>query len=261
MDKESPLIMPGRPSWPEDGWNARPVQSTNRFQDLDQGERPVRFGRAAFLGLLGVGAGSLLVGSQIGPVFSAVNSITASILPTDGFRIYTVAAIPQLKASTFTLTVDGLVAHPQTVSLSDVLAMPSIHIARTYQCVTGWVVPHVHWQGVPLTYLMNLVRPTSSARFVSFYCADGAYTESLTLAEANRSDVMLGYKLNEKPLSVDQGYPLRLVVPGNYGYKFAKWVNRVTFSDTQLVGYWERGGYDINATDPDLQNEKTKFLS
>ncbi len=252
MDKQSPLWTPDSPSWHGPAKVVRPAEYT---------EKPVRFGRAAFLGMVGVGAGSLLLGSQLGPTFSAVNSITASILPSSGFRIYTVAPIPQLKASTFTLSIDGLVAHPQTLSLADVLNMPAVHEVRTYQCVTGWVIPKVHWQGVPLTYLMNLVRPTSSARFVSFYCADGAYTESLSLSQANQPDVMLGYKLNKKPLSVDQGYPLRLVVPGMYGYKFAKWVNRVTFSDTQLQGYWEQNGYAVDAYDPSLQNEKTQFLT
>jgi DMSO/TMAO reductase YedYZ molybdopterin-dependent catalytic subunit len=221
----------------------------------------VRFGRAAFLGMVGLGAGSLLVGQNLGGVFTLTNTLTASILPVDGFRIYTVAPIPTLKAATFKLTVGGLVAQPRTFSLADILALPYVHEERTYQCVTGWVVNDVHWQGLSLRHLISLVRPTSRARYVSFYCADGAYTESLSMAQAMQPDVLLAYKLNEKPLSVDQGYPLRLVVPGMYGYKFAKWVNHVSFDDSQLIGYWEQNGYAVDAYDPDLQNQKTRFLN
>ena len=259
MDEQSPLITPGSPRWAathdeqQPGTPLRPSHPT-------RADHPVRFGRAAFLGMLGVGAGGLLVGQNLGGAFNFANSLTASILPVDGFRIYTVAPIPHLKAATFRLTVDGLVAQPRTFTLADVLGMPSTHEVRTYQCVTGWVVNGVHWQGVSLRHLISLVQPTTSSRYVSFYCADGAYSESLSMEQAMQPDVMLAYKLNEKPLSVDQGFPLRLVVPGMYGYKFAKWVNHLTFSATQLQGYWEQNGYAVDAYDDQLRHDKTLFL-
>jgi DMSO/TMAO reductase YedYZ molybdopterin-dependent catalytic subunit len=260
MDEQSPIITPGSSRWAEAHGEVEPGQATH-LRHPAEAERPVRFGRAAFLGMLGVGAGGLLVGQNLGGAFNLTNSLTASILPVDGFRIYTVAPIPNLKAATFKLTVDGLVGQPRTFSLSELLAMPYVHEVRTYQCVTGWVVKNVHWQGISLRHLISLVRPTARARYISFYCADGAYSESLSMAQAMQPDVLLAYKLNEKALSVDQGYPLRLVVPGMYGYKFAKWVNHVTFSDTQLQGYWEQNGYDVDAYDDELKNDRTRFLN
>jgi DMSO/TMAO reductase YedYZ molybdopterin-dependent catalytic subunit len=253
-DTQSPLITPGDPRWPGDARNSRsPGSGWQPPSRPEEAERPIRFGRAAFLGLLGVGAGGLLLGQKIGPAFNVTSTLTASILPQDGFRIYTVTdGYPQIKAATYRLRVDGLVHNPSTFSLADILAMPYIHEVRTYQCVTGWIVNNVHWQGISLRHLISLVRPTSAARYISFYSADGAYTESLSMEQALKPDVLLGYKLNEKPLAVEQGYPLRLVVPGMYGYKFAKWVNRVSFSATQLQGYWEQNGYAADAYDKDI---------
>ncbi|GAC1430792.1 MAG: hypothetical protein NVSMB65_04300 [Chloroflexota bacterium] len=259
MDEQPPIITPQSPRWAAKQDDLEELGAP-RLRHPAQAERPVRFGRAAFLGMLGVGAGGLLVGQNLGGAFSLTSKLTASILPVDGFRIYTVAPIPHLKPATFRLTVDGLVAQPRVFSLADVLAMPSTHEVRTYQCVTGWVVKDVHWQGISLRHLISLAQPSSRARYISFYCADGAYSESLSMEQALQPDVMLAYKLNEKPLAVEQGYPLRLVVPGMYGYKFAKWVNRVTFAETQLQGYWEQNGYAVDAYDDALRHDRTVFL-
>jgi DMSO/TMAO reductase YedYZ molybdopterin-dependent catalytic subunit len=77
---------------------------------------------------------------------------------------------------------------------------------------------------------------------------DGVYSESLRLpSQAFKPDVMLGYYLNGKGLAREQGAPLRLVVPEMYGYKYAKWINRVEFSDRQQIGYWEQNGYTVDA--------------
>src|SRR2546423_771369 len=87
-----------------------------------------------------------------------------------------------------------------------------------------------------------------AARFINFYSADGVYSESLSLpGQAFQPDVMLGYHLNRRPLVREQGAPLRLVVPEMYGYKYAKWINRVEFSERQEIGYWEHNGYTVDA--------------
>ena len=121
-------------------------------------------------------------------------------------------------------------------------------MVRDYQCVTGWKVYHVHWQGVSLKTLARIAGARPAARFINFYSADGVYSESLRLpGQAFQPDVMLGYHLNGRPLVREQGAPLRLVVPEMYGYKYAKWINRVEFSDRQEIGYWEQNGYTVDA--------------
>jgi DMSO/TMAO reductase YedYZ molybdopterin-dependent catalytic subunit len=76
---------------------------------------------------------------------------------------------------------------------------------------------------------------------------DNAYSESLTFEQAKQADVLLAYELDGKPLLRQQGQPLRLVVPGMYGYKYAKWVNRIEVVDRVIPGYWEQNGYDVDA--------------
>ena len=113
--------------------------------------------------------------------------------------------------------------------------------------MTGWVVPKPKWEGVRLWDLVRAAKPKSNATALRFFCMDDAYTESLTFPQARPRDVLLAYGLNGKMLSRDQGLPLRLVVPGMYGYKFAKWVNRIEVVDKVVPGYWEQNGYDVDA--------------
>ena len=204
-----------------------------------------RVGRKIFLGLLGVGAAGLASGSLLSPVVSRVRD---AALPSSGFTIYTVAPMPVFNPHTWRLTVEGLVEHRLSLSYADLLSLPALAVVRDYQCVTGWKVYNVHWQGVSLKTLARIAGARPAARFINFYSADGVYSESLRLpSQAFQPDVMLGYHLNGRPLVREQGAPLRLVVPEMYGYKYAKWINRVEFSDRQEIGYWEQNGYTVDA--------------
>ncbi len=207
--------------------------------------RPQTFkvGRAAFLGLSGLTGAALLLGNRIPNAFSLLSGGTN----VNGFTIYTIAGFPTFDPATYRLKIDGLVAKPREYTYADLLALPSVSEVRYYQCVTGWVVPRPRWHGVRLWDLIQAAKPTAAARALRFTCMDGAYSESLTLDQAKPLDVLLAYGLNGKPLSRDQGQPLRLVVPGMYGYKFAKWVNHIEVIDRVVPGYWEQNGYDINA--------------
>ncbi len=204
-----------------------------------------RIGRKIFLGALGVGALGVVSNNILSPV---VSSVKDSVLPSSGFTIYTVAPIPVFHPATWRLTVGGMVDHTLSLSYQDLLNLPSITRVRDYQCVTGWKVPHCIWQGVSLQTLARLAGARPGASFINFYSSDGVYSESLRLpSQAFKPDVMLGYYLNNKPLAREQGAPLRLVVPEMYGYKYAKWIDRVEFSNRQEVGYWEQNGYTIDA--------------
>jgi DMSO/TMAO reductase YedYZ molybdopterin-dependent catalytic subunit len=125
--------------------------------------------------------------------------------------------------------------------------MPSTSIVKDYHCVTGWVVPNCHWTGIKLSNFLTTVNPKANAKYVLLSSADGSYTESLSLDQTQLPDVLLGYMLNGKPLSQEQGYPIRLVIPDMYGFKYIKWVNRITLSDHVEPGYWEQRGYAVDA--------------
>ena len=79
-----------------------------------------------------------------------------------------------------------------------------------------------------------------------FLCADG-YSSDLTIEEARLSDVLICYEMNGSPLPPEQGFPVRMVVPDHWGYKWAKWVTDIEVVNYDAKGYWESHGWSDNA--------------
>ena len=116
--------------------------------------------------------------------------------------------------------------------------------------MTGWTRIDNRWEGVQFAEVAKLARPTSKAKYATIECYGvPLYTTSLPLEYLMRDDVLFAYNLDGKPLAPGFGGPLRLVVPGKYGYKSAKWVKLVRFTEAQELGYWESRGYS-NTADP-----------
>ena len=86
----------------------------------------------------------------------------------------------------------------------------------------------------------------SDATALRFYSFDGEYTESLTLEQARRNDVVVAYELEGSPLSSEHGGPARLYVAPMYGYKSLKWLDRIELTAEVEEGYWEVRGYDTD---------------
>jgi DMSO/TMAO reductase YedYZ molybdopterin-dependent catalytic subunit len=76
---------------------------------------------------------------------------------------------------------------------------------------------------------------------------DGTYTESLTLEQARRPDVLVALRMLGGPVTHDHGGPVRLYVAPMYGYKSLKWLSRIAVTDHVIPGYWEHRGYDVDA--------------
>jgi DMSO/TMAO reductase YedYZ molybdopterin-dependent catalytic subunit len=89
------------------------------------------------------------------------------------------------------------------------------------------------------------VRPEAKA--LRFTCFDGAYTESLTMEQARRPDVIVAYGMQGGGVTRAHGGPVRLYVAPMYGYKSAKWLSGIELTDKVIDGYWERRGYDVDA--------------
>jgi DMSO/TMAO reductase YedYZ molybdopterin-dependent catalytic subunit len=118
---------------------------------------------------------------------------------------------------------------------------------RDFQCVTGWRVPKVPWAGVRLADVIDLARPTAAAKAVEFTSYDGLYTESLTIEEARRYDVLVAYEMYGKPVTVEHGGPVRLYVAPMYGYKSCKWLKSIELVSKATPGFWEQNGYAVEA--------------
>ena len=213
-------------------------------------------GRRVVLGLLGLGALGIVAGSHVqnalvrvlGPLEVRDPTGLLSLLPLgDTFRFYSVTAgAPQRNAADYRLSISGLVDHPTTYTLADLQAMPQTAIVRDFQCVTGWRVPEVHWSGVQLSHLLDIAGVGAGATAVRFLSFDGTYTESLTLAQARLSDVIVALDMLGSPVSHDHGGPVRLYVAPMYGYKSLKWLSGIELTSAVVPGYWETRGYSID---------------
>jgi DMSO/TMAO reductase YedYZ molybdopterin-dependent catalytic subunit len=213
-------------------------------------------GRRVFLGLTAFGLSGIVWGSKaaglmervFGPISVKDGTGLLGLLPTGRFRIYSVTGqLPNRAPAAWHLEVGGLADRPYTIGYDELLALPPAELKRDFQCVTGWRVPQVEWKGVRLADVLDRAEPQPAATAVQFESFDGAYTETLTLEQARRDDVIVAYELDGKPVSAAHGGPVRLYVAPMYGYKSLKWLQRITLVANPDPGYWEQQGYDVDA--------------
>ena len=166
--------------------------------------------------------------------------------PAVGPRDNSIKGVQQVDISTYQLTVDGLADEPQTYTYDDVLAMPSEERLIRLYCVEGWNA-NILWQGVPMKTLIESAKPKAEVNTVIFHAVDG-YTTSLPLQEILDGNLMLAYNANGIALPPEMGYPFIFVAEQKWGYKWARWVNRIELSsDDSYQGYWESNGYSNDA--------------
>ena len=215
-------------------------------------------GRHIVVGMLGVGAAGILVGDRaqsfleklLRPLSENDPTGLTSFVPTAGrFRIYTVVGFDPVKTDAeYRLKVDGLVDTPLELTLDDLRSrLPQTTLKKDFQCVTGWRVPDVDWKGVLLRDLLDEAGVKDGATHLRIHSFDGAYTESLTLEQARRDDVMAAHYMIDGPVTQEHGGPVRLYVAPMYGYKSLKWLDRIEVVDELTPGYWEVRGYDVDA--------------
>jgi len=214
-------------------------------------------GRRVLLGTLGLGALGVVAAPTLqrgleaflGGVSGKDPTGLTGLLPNGGgFRYYSVtASVPRKDDTNYRLTVDGMVDRPASYTLADLRALPQTRLVHDVQCVTGWRVPKTPFEGVRLSTLLDAAGVDPSAGAVRFTCFDGAYTESLTLDQARRSDVLVALKMQDKPVGHNHGGPVRLYVAPMYFYKSAKWLSGITVTRAVRPGYWEERGYDVDA--------------
>ena len=128
----------------------------------EPGGKPVHVGRRTVLGILGLAGIGVVVGAKVdnalGSVSSAVSNAIGVPLPgDDDFRFYTVTdSYPVIPADSYELTVDGMVREPVRLRLADLRSMKRTALVHQFQCVTGWVVPDVHWRACSFPTCSNV---------------------------------------------------------------------------------------------------------
>jgi DMSO/TMAO reductase YedYZ molybdopterin-dependent catalytic subunit len=209
------------------------------------------------LGLAGLGAAGIVGGRAVqsglsrvlAPIENRDPTGLVSLIPLGAtFRFYSVTgSVPTRTAADYRLDVTGLVGRSASYSLADLQAMPQTTLVRDFQCVTGWRVLEVHWSGVLLADLLDAADPSAAATAVKFRSFDGTYTESLTLDQARRADVLVALQMLGRPVTHDHGGPVRMYVAPMYGYKSTKWLSTIELTAEVEPGYWERtGDYDVD---------------
>ena len=151
------------------------------------------------------------------------------------------------------LEIRGLVERPYSLSLDELRALPSRTQITRHDCVEGWSVIG-KWKGVPLRGVLESAGIKPQARYVVFRCmdtlGDNLYYESCRIVDAFHPQTILAYDLNDKPLPIANGAPLRVRLERKLGYKQSKYLAAIELVDSYANigggkgGYWEDQGYD-----------------
>jgi Oxidoreductase molybdopterin binding domain len=201
-------------------------------------------------GFFGAAAGAAIVPSS--SVKARVISESALIgkdgyTPTAHFYRQQLRYIPRITSVFWALRMYGMVEKPLTITHEQLVSFEQTSLPCTLACISSSaknpMVGHALWTGVPMASLLEQVKPTSNASYAQLYATDGytTYVETEKLANA-----VLAYEMNGELLPQEHGYPARLIIPGLYGYKMPKWIQRIEFTDTPKPGFWEERGWSAS---------------
>ncbi len=179
-----------------------------------------------------------------------VDGIESFVVPNDNFyRIDTALVVPQVPRDTWRLSIDGFVENPIELTYDDLLARPQVERYVTLSCVSnpvgGDLVGNALWQGVLIKDILEEVGLTEGAEQLVSRSIDGWTCGTPVEAVMDGRDAMLAFGMNGEPLPAQHGFPVRMVVPGLFGYVSAtKWVTdwRLTRWD-DFDAYWVPRGW------------------
>lgn len=131
------------------------------------------------------------------------------------------------------------------ITLEDLKKLPKTEIIYDFKCIEGWSQIS-HWGGVRFSDFMKHYDLTAEAanQYISLYTPDRKYYVGIDMFSAMHPQTLLCYEMNDEPLPMNQGYPLRLIIPVKYGIKSLKRIGTLSFSNTRPPDYWAEQGYD-----------------
>jgi DMSO/TMAO reductase YedYZ molybdopterin-dependent catalytic subunit len=166
---------------------------------------------------------------------------------------------PRVDLNTWTFRIWGEVEEPREWNWEEFNRLPRTKLTLDLHCVTRWSMFDTEWDGVSLRSLVDagLVKLKPSAHYVIQHCEQG-YTTNTPLELALSDNMLMATHYDGKPLDLDHGYPLRMVIGVNrerpqnttaYLWKGGKWLRGLEFVREDRLGFWERAGYH-NEADP-----------
>jgi DMSO/TMAO reductase YedYZ molybdopterin-dependent catalytic subunit len=179
-----------------------------------------------------------------------IDEVQSWVVPNDRFyRIDTALAVPQVPRRDWRLRVHGMVARELELTFEDLVGRPMIERYVTLSCVSnqvgGDLVGNALFQGVRLKDVLDEAGVDPEATQVVSRSIDGWSCGSPTSAIMDGRDAMLAIAMNGEPLPAEHGYPVRIVVPGLYGYVSAtKWVTEIELTRWEdFDAYWVPRGW------------------
>ncbi|MDJ0349792.1 molybdopterin-dependent oxidoreductase [Cryobacterium sp. PH29-G1] len=179
-----------------------------------------------------------------------VAGITPLITPNaDFYRIDTALSVPRIDPNTWRLKITGMVENEVELNFAELLALPLEESTTTLACVSNYVggdlIGNATWLGYPIRELLARAKPTSGADMVLSTSQDGFTASTPIEALTDERNAILAVGMNGEPLPLEHGYPVRMVVPGLYGYVSAtKWVVELKLTRfDQEQGYWTPRGW------------------
>jgi DMSO/TMAO reductase YedYZ molybdopterin-dependent catalytic subunit len=190
----------------------------------------------------------LPAGADLAPSVPGLTPLVTS--NRDFYRVDTAITLPQIAPAAYRLTVTGQVDRPRTYTLDDLLRRHDL-IERdvTLTCVSyeigGVLASNARWLGVPLGPFLREVGVAGSSTQLVCRSVDGMTIGASTRTALETPDAMLAVGMNGRPLPVTHGFPVRMIIPGQYGYVSAcKWLTSIEATTFEAYdAYWVREGW------------------
>ena len=175
---------------------------------------------------------------------------------TEKWPVLHAGSIPTTDLATWDFFVEGEVENPLRLSWDELNALPRTTHTQDIHCVTRWSRFDVTFEGVHWSAIEPLVKPLPSAHYVVAHAEEG-YTANVPIAFLRDPLSLIATHADGEPLTPEHGGPLRLVIPGKYFWKSAKWLRGIELTANDRPGFWERYGYH-NDADP-FEEERYGF--
>lgn len=165
------------------------------------------------------------------------------------YRIDTALVVPQVDPDGWELSIRGRVRRPYTIAFAELLRRPMVERYVTLACVSnqvgGGLIGNARWLGVPVAELLAEAEPEPGADQVVSRSVDGWTCGSPTAVLTDGRDALLAVGMNGEPLPLEHGFPVRMVVPGLYGYVSAcKWITEIELTSFEdFDAYWVPRGW------------------
>jgi DMSO/TMAO reductase YedYZ molybdopterin-dependent catalytic subunit len=167
---------------------------------------------------------------------------------TEKWPVLHAGSVPHVDLATWDFKVFGEVERPLTLTWEEFSRLPTVEATQDIHCVTRWSRFDVTFAGVAWPTIKELVTPHPSAAFAIAHAEQG-FTANFPARSLDLDGALLATHADGEPLTAEHGRPLRLIVPGKYFWKSAKWLRGIELSATDKPGFWERYGYH-NDADP-----------